>query len=222
MKKLSDEKEFFKSLLDMLEQQLGHDTEIVLHDLKQDYSRTIVDIRNSHITGRKIGGMGSNLGLEVLAGSVENGNRFNYITKLDDNHLIRSSTMYIRDDDGKPIGCLCINQDITESLKLESYLHEINKYDMDTDETKEVFPVEINQLLEYLIQEGQKLVGKPACLMDKEEKLQFLKYLNDKGAFLITKSGEKVQSVLGISKYTLYSYLNIIKQGTEDEEKQEE
>ena len=47
--------------------------------------------------------------------------------------------------------------------------------------------------------------------MNREEKIQFLKYLNDKGAFLITKSGERIQSFLGISKYTMYSYLDMIK-----------
>lgn len=43
-------------LMDMLEQQLGSHTEVVLHDLKKDYANTIVDIRNGHITGREVGG----------------------------------------------------------------------------------------------------------------------------------------------------------------------
>ena len=66
MKDLKDEKEFLSSLMDMLEQQMGPYTEVVLHDLKKDYATTIVDIRNGHITGRQVGGTGSNLGLEVL------------------------------------------------------------------------------------------------------------------------------------------------------------
>ena len=74
---------------------------------------------------------------------------------------------------------------------------------------QEVFVTEVNQLLEYLLQEGQKLVGKPAGVMNREEKLQFLKYLNDKGAFLITKSGDKVSKYFGISKFTLYSYIDV-------------
>ena len=69
----------------------------------------------------------------------------------------------------------------------------------------------MNQLLEYLLQKGQAQVGKPAAVMSKEEKLQFLKYLNDKGAFLITRSGDRVQELLGISKNTMYTYLDMIK-----------
>lgn len=211
MKNLREEQDFLKELMDMLEQQLGSYTEIVLHDLKKDYANTIIDIRNGHVTGREIGGTGSNLGLEVLQGTVKDGNRFNYITRLKDNRILRSSSLYIKDDDGNLIGCLCVNSDITDSVKMESYLKELNHYDIEPTERQEVFVTEVNQLLEYLLQEGQKLVGKPACIMNREEKIQFLKYLNDKGAFLITKSGERIQSFLGISKYTMYSYLDMIK-----------
>ena len=57
--------DFFKRLLDMLEQQLGSNTEILLHDLTKDYNHTIVDIRNGYITNRKVGDCGSDLGLRV-------------------------------------------------------------------------------------------------------------------------------------------------------------
>lgn len=46
------------------------------------------------------------------------------------------------------------------------------------------------------------------ALMTKEEKVRAIRYLNDTGAFLITKSGPKVCKYFGISKYTLYNYLD--------------
>ena len=51
-------------------------------------------------------------------------------------------------------------------------------------------------------------IGKPAALMTKDEKIKVVQYLNDAGAFLITKSGDKVASILGISKFTLYNYMD--------------
>ena len=47
--------------------------------------------------------------------------------------------------------------------------------------------------------------------MGREEKMKFLKYLDSKGAFLISKSSEKVCEFLGISKYTLYNYLETVR-----------
>jgi len=47
--------------------------------------------------------------------------------------------------------------------------------------------------------------------MDKEDKCKLLKYLDDKGAFVISKAGEKVADFLGISKFTFYSYLEQVR-----------
>ena len=44
--------------------------------------------------------------------------------------------------------------------------------------------------------------------MTKEDKIQVVRYLNDAGEFLITKSGDKVANLLNISKFTLYSYMD--------------
>ena len=68
-----------------------------------------------------------------------------------------------------------------------------------------------NQLLDELIDQSVELVGVPVAFMTKEDKIKAIQYLNDSGAFLITKSGDKVSKFFGISKYTLYSYVNINK-----------
>jgi predicted transcriptional regulator YheO len=54
-------------------------------------------------------------------------------------------------------------------------------------------------------------VGKPVALMSKEDKVRAIGFLDESGAFLITKSGQKVCQYFGISKYTLYSYLDDIR-----------
>ena len=54
-------------------------------------------------------------------------------------------------------------------------------------------------------------VGKPVALMNKDDKIAAIRFLNDAGAFLVTKSGDKVSKYFGISKYTLYSYIDASK-----------
>lgn len=75
MKTVYDNWAFWQRLLNMLENEFGNRCELILHDLTKDYAHTVVDIRNGHITGRKIGDCGSNLGLEVLRGEVKDGDR---------------------------------------------------------------------------------------------------------------------------------------------------
>ena len=45
--------------------------------------------------------------------------------------------------------------------------------------------------------------------MTKEDKVRAIQFLSNSGALLITKSGDKIAKYFGISKYTLYSYLDI-------------
>lgn len=202
---------FLTRLLDMLQKQLGQDTEIVLHDLRGDYGTSIVDIRHGYITNRKIGGCGSNLGLEVIKGMSKNGDKYNYITSLADGRLLRSSSLYFRDEDGRVIGALCINTDITETLKFENYLHNHNNYEINEMKVKEVFVTEVSQLLEYLIKHAQQKCPRQPAEMTKQDRIEFIRCLDEKGAFLIMKSSERVQEYLGISKYTFYSYLDMVR-----------
>ena len=51
-------------------------------------------------------------------------------------------------------------------------------------------------------------MGKPVALMNKDDKIRAIRFLSDAGAFLVTKSGDKVAKYFGISKYTLYSYID--------------
>ncbi len=77
---------------------------------------------------------------------------------------------------------------------IESALHSLV-----TPEDKEEKPKEIthnvNDLLDHLIEESVALVGKPVALMNKEDKVTAIQFLNDAGAFLITNPEIKLQII---------------------------
>lgn len=209
MKTINEQMNLLKKFLDMLEEHFGEDVEVVLHDLSKGVDHSIVDIRNKHVTNREIGDCGDNLGLEVLRGTISDGDRFNYVNHTKDGKILRSSSIFMRDDDGMVIGCLCINQDITASVEFEKYLNRKNKY---TVRHPDLFTKDVGTLLEELISQASMEVGKHLETMTKDEKLQFLRFLDERGAFLISKSTTKVCNVLGISKFTLYNYLETIRE----------
>lgn len=210
MNNINEEKDFLKRLVKMLEIQLGKDTEIVLHDLTRSYDSTIVEIANGELSGRKVGDSGTNLGLEVLRGKVQNGDRFNYITNGRDGKVFRSSSMYIYNDDNKVIGSICINTNITETIKMEKYFHDRNQINVEQDEANcEIFANNVGDILNHLLVQAQNKIGKSVHDMTREDKVEFLNYLDERGAFLISKANEKIGSFLGISKYTLYQYLDM-------------
>ena len=130
-----------------------------------------------------------------------------YLTRSDDGKILKSSTIYIRDDDGRAIGVFAINYDITLMLAMENMLRQFTATEKESREPEHISR-NVADLLDELIEQSVKLVGKPVPLMNKEDKVKAIQFLNDTGAFLITKSGDKVCKFFGISKYTLYSYID--------------
>ena len=104
-----DNQELIRQVFDLLARHFGDEVELVLHDYTHDYEHTIVDIRNGHITGRQTGDTGDILGLEVLRGTVEDGNSYNLTNDTNDDRILRSSTQFIRDEQGNVVACIAIN-----------------------------------------------------------------------------------------------------------------
>lgn len=203
-----------KRIIKGIAAEFGNECEVVLHDLTLPYDKTIIAIENGHVTGRNIGGSGTNLGLEVLRGTTEGKDRYNYITQTKDGRVLRSSSIYIHDAEGAITGSICINFDITNLIMAENSIKSLTNMEQN-QETKEFFSKDVDELLSILIQDAVQLIGKPVAMMSKEDKLIGLRYLDKKGAFLVKKAGDKVSKFFDISKYTLYNYLDEIRNGKE-------
>ena len=182
---------------------------MVVHDLdSNDPDSSIVAIENGHVSGRRVGDGPSHIVLEALRGDCARlEDRLAYLTRSDDGKILKSSTIYIRDDDGRAIGVFAINYDITLMLAMENMLRQFTATEKESREP-EAISRHVSDLLDELIEQSVKLVGKPVALMHKEDKVKAIQFLNETGAFLITKSGDKVCKYFGISKYTLYSYID--------------
>ncbi len=189
--------------------QFGSNCEVVVHDLAAaDPDRSIVAIENGHVSGRRLGDGPSHVVWEALKADPKKlEDRLAYLTRTEDGKILKSSTIFIRDDADKVVGVFAINYDITLMKAMEDQLRLFTATDEPSQEPQTIIH-SVNDLLEELIKQSVKLVGKPAALMNKEDKVKAISFLNDSGAFLITKSGQRVCNFFGISKYTLYSYID--------------
>lgn len=192
--------------------QFGSSCEVVLHDLtdREAADHSIIYVENGHITGRKIGGSASKVVLRELALANHDEDiqdRLGYLSKTKDGKLLKCSTVYIKDKEEKNVlAILSINQDITSLSLAATALGELTQAS-DNNETVEEFNLNVSDMLDQLIWQSVELVGKPVNLMNKDDKIKAIRFLNDKGALLITKSGNKIAEYFGISKFTLYSYI---------------
>lgn len=205
--------DFLKQLAHGLAVQFGSSCEVVIHDLtRKNLDSSIVYIENGHVSDRKTGDGPSGIVLETLRSDPARvKDRLAYLTRADDGRILKSSTMYIRNETGRIAYIFSLNYDITALLAVENTIRDLIQTEQE-QQSGGVQPKKIthnvNELLDQLIEQAIAEVGKPVALMNKDDKVAVVQYLNNAGAFLITKSGDKVSSLLGISKFTLYSYMD--------------
>lgn len=205
--------ELLRQIAECIAAQFGSSCEVVVHDLSRHPDHTIVAIENGHVTGRKVGDGASHVVIEQLQGNdPEPKDHLCYLTKTPDGKILKSSTVYIHNSKGKVSAILAINYDISKLLMVESAVKELVSAGQESQGAEPEKIININDLLDDLIQQSVTLVGKPVALMNKDDKVKAIRFLNQNGAFLVTKSGDKIAKYFGISKYTLYSYIDTNKQ----------
>lgn len=207
---IEQQEPFLRQIAKALAAQFGPQCEVAIHDLTHGYESTIIAIENGHVTGRHVGDGASEIALAAMKSRKDVEDNLNYLTRTQDGRLLKSSSVYLRDEDGAVIALLSINYDITAISHATSILTQF----IGTGQEKRqdgridtIFP-NVNDLLDQLIEESVEHVGKPVALMNKEDKIKAIHYLDEKGAFLVKKSGDKISKYYDISKYTLYNYMD--------------
>jgi len=194
---------------------IGPRCEVVIHDIEA-YDRlgsTIVHIENGHVTGRKVGGPTTNLGLEALKSGDTDPDRFNYRSFTRDGRTLRSSSVYFRNRHGQLIGALCVNFDVSAYDKAREALDELLGNLQERGEVEEVFGADIGEVLDGMVEASIARTGKPVQLMEREDKIAILRELDNRGAFLVKRGVERVSRALGISRVTAYAYLDEARNG---------
>ncbi|WP_408011149.1 transcriptional regulator [Pseudalkalibacillus sp. A8] len=190
----------------------GPNCEVVIHDLTNPQASVMFTV-NNHVTGREIGQSFDHLVKTVLQSEdFKEDYLAGYTFVTEDKRTIRSSTSLIRDSKQKVIGAFCINFDVEALNHMQQFMNTFlsTQVEVQENETKSDDDIEnvegiVDQLIQQIIQNSVHPV------MKRHEKIELIRFMDEKGIFLMKGSVEKVASLLGISKVTVYSYLDEIK-----------
>jgi predicted transcriptional regulator YheO len=70
----------------------------------------------------------------------------------------------------------------------------------------------LDEALDQLIAQGEAQLGRPLEEMSRTEKQKLVRFLDDRGAFSLRKSVERVADILGVSRFTVYNYLDAVRE----------
>ncbi|ABO49898.1 YheO domain protein [Desulforamulus reducens MI-1] len=191
-----------------INQMFGKYCEVAVHDLCKPETSLVFLAGN--VTKRHKGAPITNLVLESIRNHGDNClDLIGYKNVTKDGRILKSSTIFARDQKGKIVGCLCINYDITELIIHKNHLEEFIAVGekINNGASNEFFASDITEVLEGMIDAVLTNLNIPVAMMQKEDKIHVVRELDLKGVFMIKGAVDKVAAVLGVSRYTIYNYL---------------
>ena len=199
-------------LAHMIAQTIGDDCEVVLHDLENP-QQSVVYIVNNRVTGRQVGQSFDHLVPQViLSKKLDHDIVTNYYFHTADGRLIKSSTALLKDFGGKVVGALCINIDTTKISQQIEWLQSLMPGSEENAAPAEVSQEELTHVSEIVTDLIDKIIGnKDRARLRREEKLELIRFMDQRGIFLLKGAVDQVGSRMGISRVTVYSYIDEVR-----------
>jgi predicted transcriptional regulator YheO len=209
------------SVVDLLGAMVGDHIEVVLHDLTRPES-SILQIANGHVTGRQVGGpvlagprndkglaiLGDAMLMAELPGHVP---VFPYPTQSRDGRSLTSATVLFRDALGQAFASLCLNADFADIEAARSILARLLPRERAQVEQTQVEAPEMEGLMHEIIEASVRRYRKPVHRMSKDEKTAAVEMMLERGLFIVKGGVEKAAAALGVTRFSVYNYLDAIK-----------
>ena len=216
-------------MVDFIADILGEKAEVVLHDLRNELNSTVIYIRNS-LSGRKIGSPATDLLVDILQKQTYRQCNYlsNYKSKAGEGKKFKSSSYFIKDDNGDLLGMICVNIDYTSEIvminKLNDFLEQFSKVThKDVYQLSESQSIEENlygtveNIVEDTIYKVTGQIEVKNMKLKKEEKLEIVRILENRGFFALKESIGELAKIFDMSEVSIYKYIQEIKKEKEQE-----
>lgn len=193
-----------RPVVDGIAATFGPVCEVVLHDYRRP-ENSVVAIAGS-VTGRRVGGAMSEIGMRMVARGDEAADELNYVTRTDTGTLVKSSTMLLRDSSGRVFGAVCVNVDVTAASEVHALLGALAGIGAAPEEPPvTTFGDDIDSVVDVMLDAHRH---QSWALLDRAGRLDLFRSLDERGVFAVRRAIEQVAGRLGISRASAYSYLS--------------
>lgn len=184
--------------------------EVVVHDF-QNPKETLRAIVNGHVTGRKIGDPPSSLGVRRMEGHVAD-KLVNYVNTSPKGNPLKSSSLAIRNSEGKMLGSFCLNFDLEylnsarQVLDLLAATTPLKK----DEEIEEVFSIEASHSIQKTVRHLAIQKGTSLQRMKASQRQELIRDLVKARVFEKRGAVPTVAKLLGVTPPSIYAYLKKI------------
>lgn len=200
-------------LADILGQMFQNVLEVVIHDFK-DLDHAIIYIVNGHISGRSLGGPVSEINLRRLLDEGQFPDQLvNFSSRNSRGQPLKSSSLAIRDDQGKLIGAFCLHFDLSHFEQFQKFLEFFVNHKVDSFVGVNDFgmgqpqDLEIKEEIEaWLLKKGLH-----TAQLTYNDKQSIVSYLYQKGCFKRKGAIPIIANHLQLTRQSIYNYIELAK-----------
>jgi len=201
----------YRPLVSFISELCGPAAEVVLHNTK-DPVNSVIAIENGYHSGRGIGSPLTDLAESFIkTGAYKENDYISNYNGSSKGHDYRSSTYFIKNE-GKLVGMLCVNCDMSVSKELENVVarlkQQYNLTNVNHTELNENLDVPVNKMISTLISSSIKEFGVDPLRMKIVEKIEIVHKLKQKGVLSMKGAISETAEQLNVSVPTIYRYMN--------------
>lgn len=202
---MKEELKPYVPIADSIAATFGPRCEVTIHDLTTPTSSVVYVA--GHATGRQVGQSFDHLVKDVLLNKDFNNDQANnYLFTTPGGQLIKSSSVLLRKD-SQVIGMLCINYDITLGQQFCQEMAAFCNVTPQAEPTQETdASADVHSIINNLI--SNIFAATDTTQMTRKKAVELVKFMDEKGIFLVKGAMDQVAARLGVSKVTVYSYLD--------------
>lgn len=176
--------------------------EVVVHDLT-DPKNAILAIHNN-LSGREVGLPATELGLARIADPDYPQVISNYANTFADGRQAKSTSIGIKDADGRYVAALCLNIDLTFFQAMQSLVGEFISVDTQNGPRESLDPTGADAIRARIDQFAARRATTPRALKTQERRI-LLRELKEAGCLQVRHSSEIIAGHLGVSRATVYA-----------------
>ncbi|AST80282.1 TPA: transcriptional regulator [Citrobacter freundii] len=176
--------------------------EVVVHDLK-DPEHAIMSIHNN-LSGREAGQPATELGLARIASADFPEIIANYGNQFADGRPVKSTSIGIKDEEGKYVAALCLNVDMTLFRGMQSALARFTE--TESSPVREHLDPGSTEVIRQRIDDFAAKRATTARALKTEDRKMLIQQLRKEGLLNVRKSMDTVAQHLGVSRATAYLY----------------
>ncbi|MCF6249517.1 MAG: PAS domain-containing protein [Desulfobacula sp.] len=185
---------------------VGPHCEVVVHDFSDlEHSAVVVA---GNVSGRKPGAPVPDLNFISTGLDSQTPDQLNYKIKIDSREL-QSSTIWIRDGEGVPVGAVCINVDFSALTQASKLLEHLISPAKETPSlvVRNTLAKNLDELIEHAVDDflDQNEIANIKA-MTQEDKLLLMEALEKQGLFQLRGAAQCVADALTVSRASIYNY----------------